>query len=112
MIGLMGSFNGKDYVLEFGCGDCGITGNHYRASIIIDPERDEDMKHLQRWLLTHSADGGEYRTIYRRHNAEAIQRFLENGWKPVGDINQKGLKLRLDGIEIDADTIQFVPVKT
>lgn len=104
----MGSFNGKDYVLEFGCGDCGTAGDQFRVSITVDPESDEDIKRLQRWLLTHSADGGVYRTVLRRQNAAAIQRFIDNGWAAVGELSRKGLKLRKDGIEIDAETIRLV----
>ena len=47
----MGSFNGKDYVLQFGCGDCGIVGDQYRASITVDPQNDEDVKEMESGLV-------------------------------------------------------------
>src|SRR4051794_16522286 len=104
----MGSANGKDYVLQFGCGDCGIVGDQYRSNITVDPENDEDTKKLQRWLVTHSADGGVYRTIFRRHNAEAVRQLIGQGWTPVGDVASRGLKLRKEGIEIDAESARSV----
>lgn len=104
----MGTFKGKDYRLQFGCSSCGQINKKYCSTITIDPARDEDMRKLQTWLLTHSEDGGVYSTVFHRHNAEAIQMMIDNGWQPVGDVGSRDLRLRKDGIEIDSRTIEFV----
>jgi len=95
----MATFKGRDYVLKFTCGDCGTV------DITIDPASQEDMQKLGRWLLTHSADGGKYENVYRRHNSQAIAVLIEMGWE-LKNSGRDGEVLVKDGVAIKADDVR------
>lgn len=61
----MTTFNGKHENLRFHCNSC---GKH--EYIEINPESDEDMLKLGKWLLTHSYSGGSYNTFKIKNDCE------------------------------------------
>jgi hypothetical protein len=96
---IMTTFKGRDWVLKFTCGDCGTV------DITVDPASEEDMLKLGKWLLTHSADGGKYENVYRRHNSKALAALIEMGWE-LKNSGRDGELLVKAGVAIKADAIR------
>jgi hypothetical protein len=105
----MGTFNGPGTALKFVCKD---NSHHFNkeASIVIDPEKLEDMKLLSDWLVTHSYVGGTYTTVTLHKNQDLIDKMLADGWCNVGvlseDKKSPHLHLRKNGIEVDVDNLE------
>ena len=78
----MTTFNGPNENLKFTCGSCGD-----KEFIIVDLCSSDDMRRLQTWLFTHSANGGKYEGVPAlkcAHCHETIfkhqDRWLHQNW--------------------------------